>query len=95
MTGPDNLVIIGGGAAGMSAASRARRQAPAMDITVFETSGYVSHIACGLPYYVADLVKDHRDLIVYTPEFFRKERALTSSLATELRPWTLRLGPCG
>lgn len=76
MAEPENLVVIGGGAAGMSAASRARRNAPGLDIAVFEGNAYVSHIACGLPYYVADLVKDHRDLLVYTPEFFRKERRI-------------------
>ncbi len=72
----DGLVIIGGGAAGMSAASRARRNAPQMEITVFEASDYVSHIACGLPYYIADLIKDYNELLVYTPDFFRKERRI-------------------
>ncbi|MGQ9573486.1 MAG: FAD-dependent oxidoreductase [Chloroflexota bacterium] len=71
-----NLVVIGGGAAGMTAASRARRLRPDWRITVFERGDYVSFILCGLPYYVSDVIASHDSLIVYTPEFFRKERRI-------------------
>jgi CoA-dependent NAD(P)H sulfur oxidoreductase len=43
-------VIVGRGAAGMSAAAKARRMDPSPEIVVFERSGYVSYGACGLPY---------------------------------------------
>ncbi|KPK22270.1 MAG: hypothetical protein AMJ76_00245, partial [Dehalococcoidia bacterium SM23_28_1] len=71
-----DLVVIGGGAAGMTAASRARRLRPDWRITVFERGDYVSFILCGLPYYVDDVVASHESLIVYTPEFFEKERRI-------------------
>lgn len=69
-----SLVVIGGGAAGMSAASRARRKDAGMRITVFESGDFVSFILCGIPYYVADVVKKHQDLVVYSPDFFRSKR---------------------
>jgi NADPH-dependent 2,4-dienoyl-CoA reductase/sulfur reductase-like enzyme len=68
------LVIVGGCAAGMSAASSARRTNPDLEIVVFESSGFVSYGSCGLPYYIAGTVKSHEDLIVYTPDFFREKR---------------------
>ena len=51
---PEQLVVIGGDAAGMSAASQARRMRGTADlnIIVFEQSGYVSFSACGEPYFV-------------------------------------------
>ncbi len=72
----ERLVVIGGVAAGMSAASRARRQSPLMDIVVLEKGEHVSYGACGLPYYLSGQVKDWKELVVYTPEFFREKRAI-------------------
>jgi len=51
-----NVVIVGGGAAGMSAASRARKIDFDARMTVFEKSGFVSYAPCGIPYYVENLV---------------------------------------
>ena len=68
------LVVIGGVAAGLSAAARARRIDPQLPILVLEKGPVISYGACGLPYYVEGLVKDSRQLVVYTPEYFRKER---------------------
>ena len=68
------LVVIGGVAAGMSAASRARRIDPKLPITVLEKGPVISYGACGLPYFVEGRVRDAKQLIVYTPEYFRKER---------------------
>lgn len=67
------LVVIGGDAAGMSAAAEARRRSdPAdFDIVVFEKGVYTSYAACGLPYYVGGLVSDVDDLIARTPEQHR------------------------
>jgi NADPH-dependent 2,4-dienoyl-CoA reductase/sulfur reductase-like enzyme len=69
-----NVVIVGGGAAGMSTASRARKINPDAEITVFEKSGFVSYAPCGIPYYVEHLVDKPEKLQTYTPEFFKKER---------------------
>src|ERR1051326_7089748 len=68
------LVVIGGIAAGLSAAARARRIDPRLPITVLEKGPVISYGACGLPYLVEGRVKDASGLIVYTPEYFRKER---------------------
>jgi CoA-dependent NAD(P)H sulfur oxidoreductase len=68
------LVVIGGVAAGLSAAARARRIDPHLDIIVLEKGPVISYGACGLPYFVEGRVRDAADLITYTPEYFRKER---------------------
>lgn len=68
------LVVIGGVAAGMSAAARARRLDPRLEIVVLEKGPAISYGACGLPYFVEGRVREARQLIVYTPEYFRKER---------------------
>lgn len=71
------LLVIGGVAAGLSAAARARRLDAALEIVVLETGCTISYAACGLPYYVEGRVAGRDDLIVYTPEYFRKERNIT------------------
>jgi CoA-dependent NAD(P)H sulfur oxidoreductase len=68
------LVVIGGVAAGLSAAARARRTDPRLDIVVLEKGSVISYGACGLPYFVEGRVRQITDLIAYTPERFRKER---------------------
>ncbi len=70
------LVVIGGVAAGLSAAARARRLDPSLEITVLEKGDTISYGACGLPYYVEGRVRRAQELIVYTPEYFRKERRI-------------------
>lgn len=70
------VVVIGGGAAGMSAASRVRRLRPDWEVEVYEETGYVSHAPCGLPYFIEGLVKDKGLLSVYTPEYFIKKRKI-------------------
>lgn len=52
------FVVIGGNAAGMSAASRVRRRDPSWEVVVLEQTREVSYGACGLPYYVAGLNDD-------------------------------------
>ncbi|WP_049900311.1 FAD-dependent oxidoreductase [Natrinema sp. J7-1] len=70
----DPFVVVGGDAAGMSAASKARRAAPDRDIVVFERGEWVSYGACGLPYYVKGEIQSLEDLVSVTPEEFREER---------------------
>jgi NADPH-dependent 2,4-dienoyl-CoA reductase/sulfur reductase-like enzyme len=71
------LVVIGGVAAGLSAAARARRIDAGLEILVLEKGDTISYGACGLPYYVEGRVRDPAELIVHTPEYFRKERNIT------------------
>ncbi|MFW5963823.1 MAG: FAD-dependent oxidoreductase [Natronomonas sp.] len=70
----DTFVVIGGDAAGMSAASKVKRENPEMDVVVFEKGEWVSYAACGMPYYVKGAVADIDDLVTVTPEAFREER---------------------
>ncbi|MFD0683394.1 FAD-dependent oxidoreductase [Actinomadura fibrosa] len=73
MAGPERLLVIGGDAAGMSAASQARRRRGADDlaITVLERGRYASYSACGIPYLVGGAVEDADQLIARTPAEFR------------------------
>lgn len=69
----ERLVVIGGDAAGMSAASQARRlKGPAeLEITAFERGHFTSYSACGIPYWVGGQVAERDDLIARTPEEHR------------------------
>ncbi len=80
---PERLVVIGGVAAGMSAASRARKLRPEMEIVVLEKGRDVSYGACGLPYFVAGLVARPEELVVYDARFFREKRNIDVRLEHE------------
>ena len=67
------IVVIGGNAAGLTAASRARRLDPRLEITVLEKGPYVSYSTCGIPYYVAGDVSAE-DLISFSPARLLSER---------------------
>lgn len=68
-----NIVIIGGNAAGMSAASRIRRRAPEHEVIVLESTNEVSFGACGMPYYVAGLNPDINLMRIRPVEKFREQ----------------------
>jgi CoA-dependent NAD(P)H sulfur oxidoreductase len=68
------LLVIGGVAAGLSAAARARRLDASLEIIVLEKGVAISYGACGLPYFIEGRVRRLEYLTVYTPEYFRKER---------------------
>lgn len=61
------IVIIGGVAGGMSAATRLRRLSADAEIVVLERSGHVSYANCGLPYYVGGVIGDEEELLLETP----------------------------
>ncbi|MBS3813356.1 FAD-dependent oxidoreductase [Candidatus Bipolaricaulota bacterium] len=85
----ERFVIIGGDAAGMSAASKARRSDPNLEIIVLEKGEWVSYGACGLPYYVKGEVEQIEDLVAITPEEFVEKRNIDLRLnheVTEIRP---------
>jgi len=58
----------------MSAASKAKRDDPDLDVVVFERGEWVSYGACGLPYYIKGEIQSLQDLVSVTPEEFREER---------------------
>ena len=62
------VVIVGGVAGGMSAATRLRRLDATAEIIVLEKSGHVSYANCGLPYYVGGIIEDENALLLQTPK---------------------------
>ena len=68
------FVIIGGDAAGMSAASRAKRLRPDLKVTVLEKTTDVSYSACGMPYNIADPKRKIEDLVVRGADIFREKQ---------------------
>jgi NADPH-dependent 2,4-dienoyl-CoA reductase/sulfur reductase-like enzyme len=66
------LLVIGGNAAGMSAAAVARRRDPDLEVLVFERGTYTSYSACGIPYFVAGLVDGPDHLIARSVDEFRQ-----------------------
>jgi NADPH-dependent 2,4-dienoyl-CoA reductase/sulfur reductase-like enzyme len=67
----ERVVVIGGDAAGMSAASQARRGRPDLEIVVLEKGNWTSYAACGIPYVVSGAVDSLDDLVQRTPQEFR------------------------
>ena len=67
----ERLVVIGGDAGGMGAASQARRGRPDLEIVALERGGRTSWSACGIPYLVGGEVDRLDDLVVRTPDEFR------------------------
>jgi NADPH-dependent 2,4-dienoyl-CoA reductase/sulfur reductase-like enzyme len=65
------LAIVGGDAAGMSAASTAKRRDRDLEVVAFERGPYTSYSACGIPYYVGGLFDDSDRLISRSPEEHR------------------------
>jgi NADPH-dependent 2,4-dienoyl-CoA reductase/sulfur reductase-like enzyme len=82
---PDRLVVIGGDAAGMSAAMQVRRRQPDREIVVLEKGRWTSYSACGIPYLVGGSVGDVGDLVARSPEAFRRDHDLDVRLGHEAR----------
>ena len=92
----ERLIIIGGDAAGMSAASQARRRRDSNDLEIlaFERSSFVSYSACGEPYYVGGYIPEISQLQARTPEEFKamdidvRTRHEVIAIAPALQPAT-------
>ncbi len=83
------FLIIGGDAAGMSAASRAKRLKPELSVTVLEQTPDVSYSACNMPYNVADPQRSMDDLVVRTADVFRDRQGIdlrTGHRAVKINP---------
>jgi NADPH-dependent 2,4-dienoyl-CoA reductase/sulfur reductase-like enzyme len=78
------LIVIGGDAAGMTAASKIRREQPDREILVFERGNYTSYAACGIPYYIAGLVESEENLIARKPEVFREKQNIDVRIRHEV-----------
>jgi len=78
------FVVIGGDAAGMSAASRAKRNDPSIETIVLEQTSDVSYSACGMPYNIADPKRDMDELIVRRAEVFRQKQGIDLQLGRKV-----------
>lgn len=65
------VVVIGGDAAGGSAASQAKKRQPDLDVVMFERGRATSYSACGIPYWISGAVESESDLITRTPDQHR------------------------
>jgi len=66
-----HLIIIGGVAAGMKAAAKARRESQHAKITVFSDEEHISYAGCGMPYFIGDVIKEKKKLIIREPAYFK------------------------
>ncbi|MCX8084890.1 MAG: FAD-dependent oxidoreductase [Calditerrivibrio sp.] len=66
------ILVIGGVAAGASAAAKARRIDEDAQITILEKNGYISFANCGMPYYIGDVIKNRSALLFHNEKSFKK-----------------------
>ena len=78
------IVVVGGVAGGMSAATRLRRLDADAEIIVIEKSGYVSYANCGLPYYVGGVIEEESALLLQTPASLHARFRLDVRVNTEV-----------
>ncbi|MCY0852360.1 MAG: FAD-dependent oxidoreductase [Thermoplasma acidophilum] len=71
-----DIVVIGGGAAGMAAASKAKRVNKDANVTVIESGSFVSYAECGIPYFLQGIVGKAEDLLHYPLEEFTEKRGI-------------------
>jgi len=82
------ILIIGGGAAGVSAAAAARKTDRTADITLVTEEAYAAYSRCGLPFVLSREIPSFSNLVLYPPEFYRMMRLnlLLETTALELDP---------
>jgi NADPH-dependent 2,4-dienoyl-CoA reductase/sulfur reductase-like enzyme len=85
---PERLVVIGGDASGMTAASLAKKLRPELDVVALEKGPWTSYSACGIPYVIGGDVDTIDELVVRTPEQHRENgidaRAMNEATAIDL-----------
>ncbi len=79
-----NLIVIGGDAAGMSAASQARRKNSEMSIAVFDKGEFVSYAACGTPYLLGGDVSNYNQLLAINVDEFINKRKIIIHMKSEV-----------
>jgi NADPH-dependent 2,4-dienoyl-CoA reductase/sulfur reductase-like enzyme len=85
-----SLLVVGGNAAGMSCATKAKRRAPDLEVTVIEAGPDISYSSCGIPHLVAGTVEEPEELLVLTAEK-AKEKGIdvrTKTTAVALNTFT-------
>ncbi|HZN15480.1 MAG TPA: FAD-dependent oxidoreductase [Acidimicrobiales bacterium] len=79
----ERLVVVGGDAGGMAAATQVRRRRPEMEIVALEKGRWTSYSACGIPYVVGGVVDALDDLVVRTPAQFRDQSNIDARMGHE------------
>ncbi len=79
------ILVVGGVAGGMSAATRMRRLDADAEIIVIEKSGHVSYANCGLPYYVGGVIEEEEALLLQTPASLHARFRLDVRIASEVK----------
>ena len=69
-TSSKKVVIVGGVAGGAGVAARLRRNDENANIIILEKGPYISYANCGLPYYVGNVIKDQKDLLIQSIDGF-------------------------
>ena len=89
MNNSGRIVVVGGNAAGPSAAAKAKRIDPTAEVILIESSGYISTGTCELPYLLSGEIENYSDLVFYTPEKFNSEKevkVLTNTFVKSVDP---------
>lgn len=71
-----NIIIVGGNAAGPSAAAKAKRVAPDANVLLFEAGDFISTGTCELPYVLSGEIEDYRNIVFFDPGSFEKEKGV-------------------
>ena len=80
----DKVIVIGGGAGGMTSATQVKRKDPSKKVMVFDKGRYVSWAGCPTPYYIAGKLPQ-KSVIHYTPEYFRENRKIDVFIRHEVK----------
>ena len=96
------VILVGGVAGGAGTAARLRRNDEHAEIIMLEKGPFISYANCGLPYYIGEVIKDKRDLVVQSKEGFAKRfnvdvrvRSEVLSVDTERKSIVIRNGETG
>lgn len=88
------IVIIGGVAAGATAAAKARRVSEDVEITIIEKGPYISYANCGLPYYIGKIIPHKKDIVLHNKKSFSSRfntNILLNTKATFIEPKTKKV----
>lgn len=78
------IIVIGGTAAGLSAASKIKREHKDWDVSVYERSGFTSYGSCGLPYYVQGIIEKPEALMHLTVKDLEEKRGIKTKIRHEV-----------
>ncbi len=72
----ENIIVIGGNAAGPAAAAKAKRTDPNANVLMIESGDFISTGTCELPYLLSGEIKKYEDIVFFNPESFEKEKGV-------------------